>query len=127
MKSIFASSAWLYLGDAIMVASLIYGALALTTRIAEQTHRHVTTSITAKQLRNFARFQIAWLVTGLVGFKWVILQGGPGFTHTVGTGNHGSVQFSTAGELVAALVTLYGLTRWIAWWMNHTTTKLREQ
>ena len=121
MNNIFASSIWLYLGDVLLVAYLLYGTADLIAQAAKRTGHTITTNLTSEQLRRIATFQILWLLTGLIAFKWIILQGGPGFTHTVGTGNHGSVQFSTAGEAAAAIVTLYGAYRWTRKALNHIT------
>ena len=119
MNNIFASSIWLYLGDVLLVAYLIYGTIATIDRASQHRLHHLLPNLTTAQLRQIATFQVIWLFTGLVAFKWIILQGGPGFTHTVGTGNHGSFQFSTAGEIAAAITTLYCTSRWIRTAINH--------
>ena len=119
MNNIFASSIWLYLGDVLLVAYLIYGTIAITDHASQHRLHHLLPNLTAAQLRRIATFQIIWLFAGIVAFKWIILQGGPGFNHTVGTGNHGSVQFSTAGEIAAAITTLYGTSRWIRTAIHH--------
>ena len=112
MKTIWATTIWLYLGDVCFVGLLIWGASWAAIRAATTTARQLKLRITYSQLQKFMTFQVVWLLLGLIGFKFIILQGGPGFTHTVGTGNHGSVQFSTAGEAVAAILTIAGLWRW---------------
>jgi hypothetical protein len=117
MRSVFASSIWLYLGDVLFVSFLLVGTVSLAARLARRWACRL--AVAPRQLRNFMLFQIVWLFLGLVLFKLIILQGGPGFTKAVGTGNNGSVQFSTIGECFAALVTGYGFSRWLHWIVAH--------
>jgi hypothetical protein len=56
--------------------------------------------------------QWVWLCAALVLFKFVVLQGGPGFTKEVLTGAHGSVQFSTVAEVLALALCGIGAGRW---------------
>jgi hypothetical protein len=121
MKNIFLSSAWLYLGDVSMVALLIWGVCFTALMCARKIDLQLRMNFTTSQVRKFCAFQIIWLLAGLVLFKLIILQGGPGFDHTVGTGNHGSVQFSTAGEAIAAILTLVGLYRWLIFFTHHVS------
>jgi hypothetical protein len=112
MKTIWATSIWLYLGDVCFVGLLIWGTSWAAIRAAQRTSRMLRLNLSYTQLKHFMTFQVIWLLTGLIAFKFIILQGGPGFTHTVGTGANGSVQFSTAGETAAAALTAIGLWRW---------------
>lgn len=126
MNSIWATSIWLYLGDVVFVAFVIWGTLSAAVWACTRLARELKMTLSYNQLRRFAAFQIAWLFASLVLFKFIILQGGPGFNHLVGTGNHGSVQFSTIGEGFAAVVTLIGLARWVRFMARHLTTWHRE-
>lgn len=119
MKTIWAQSIWLYLGDVIMVSLVVWGACWACIRTAQSGARALRLNLTYRQLQHFMAFQTIWLLAGLIGFKFIILQGGPGFNHLVGTGNHGSVQFSTAGEAIAAALTLIGLYRWAVFLYRH--------
>lgn len=109
MHNIFATSVWLYLGDALFVTFLIIGTASAIGRTALILKRTLTLSIPQHAIKPLITFQIVWLTTGLILFKAIILMGGPGWSHNVGTGNHGSVQFSTAGEAIAAITTAAGL------------------
>lgn len=121
MKNIFLSSAWLYLGDVSMVALLIWGVCFTTLQCAREIDLQLRLNFSANQVRKFCAFQIVWLIAGLVLFKLLVLQGGPGFSHLIGTGNHGSVQFSSAGEAIAAILTLVGLYRWLLFFTHHVS------
>lgn len=118
MKSIWYSTFTLYAGDSIMVAALIAGTIAAVGAWVRHTRRFLILDLPEESLRNFAFFQIIWLMTGLVLFKAVVIQGGPHIGRFLLTGDHGSVQFSTAGEAVAFALMLFGLYRWGRWGVN---------
>jgi hypothetical protein len=122
MNSIWATSIWLYLGDVVFVAFVIWGTAEATIWAATRIGRELKLNLTYTQLRKFALFQIIWMLASLVLFKFIILQGGPHFNHLIGTGDHGSVQFSTLGEAFAAIATIVGLIRWVRWSLRHLDT-----
>ncbi|MCU1362394.1 MAG: hypothetical protein JWM55_222 [Acidimicrobiaceae bacterium] len=112
---IWISSAELYLGDVILVSALVGGLIATIGLSVKHSRKFIILDIDTNHLKRFMYFQIGWLLAALVLFKFIVLQGGPGFTKSVLTGKHGSVQFSTAGEIAAAVVILVGLYRWGRW------------
>jgi hypothetical protein len=119
MNSVFATSIWLYVGDVIFVGAVLTGLATLNLMIA----RRITTSplitISDRAANKVMIFLTAWLLAALILFKFIILQGGPTFTKLVATGNHGSVQFSTLGEIAAGIATGIGLARWTRWAIAH--------
>ena len=127
MKSVFLSSIFLYLGDVMMVALLFAGTGFTVGAIIRHSRRFVVLDITERNLRQFAAFQIIWLSAGLILFKFVVLQGGIGIHKSILTGNHGSLQFSTAGEAAAALLALYGFYRITKSGTKHVRVTAREQ
>ena len=113
MKTTLGTTLWLYLGDSIFVGLLLLGTVSLINTIATRLHHSITFhALTTKQLRHAGYFLTVYMIATLACFKFIILMGGPGWNHTIGTGNHGSVQFSTLGEATAAIVTVLGLFRW---------------
>ncbi len=103
--NVWLSSLFLYTGDVFIVALTIAGACFCIGALIKRTHRYAIIDIDLRHLRIFAAFQVAWLACGLILFKFVGLQ----LAKASFTGNTGSVQFSTAGETVAAALGLYGL------------------
>lgn len=105
----------LYAGDSIMVAALIAGAITAVGAWVRHTRKFIVLDLPEESLRNFAFFQIIWLMCGLVLFKAIVIQGGPHIGRFLLTGPHGSVQFSTCGEVVAFALMIYGFYRWCRW------------
>lgn len=119
MPNVWESSIWLYLGDTIMVAAALYGAAAAIGAAIRHSRGFLILDVTDKMLHRFAYFMVIWMASALILFKFIVLQGAPDFTKNVLTGNHGSVQFSTAGEAVAGVLTLFGLFKWAKWSARH--------
>jgi hypothetical protein len=126
MNSIWATSIWLYLGDVVFVAFVIWGSLETAIWAVKKMCRDLKMNLSYTQIKRFAIFQVVWLFASLLLFKFIILQGGPGFSHIVGTGNHGSVQVSTIGEGFAAIATIIGLIRWVRFVARHIVTWSKE-
>ena len=113
MHSVFLSSTFLYGSDAMLVFLFLTGCSATLATIARRTHHAITINLTTTHLRHAARFLVLWLAAGLVLFKFIVLQGGPGIAvHHILTGNHGSDQFSTTAEALGGLLCLIGAYRW---------------
>jgi len=119
VTNIWYSSAFLYLGDTMLVSALLGGTIAMVAVAVKRSRSIVFLDVSSDQLRKFAYFQILWMMSALILFKFVVLQGGLHIHKSVLTGAHGSVQFSTAGELVAFLLAGYGLYRWAHWLAHH--------
>lgn len=111
MSNIFMSSFVLYLGDSMMVLLLITGTWFATLSAIKLTHRFVIIDISERTLKLGALFAIAITMANLIAFKFLLLSSGPNYK-ALGTGNHGSVQFSTAGECVAGLLMIFGIYGW---------------
>lgn len=111
----------------MLVAFGIWGACATWWWALTHARRWVIIDLTHQQLKHLAAFATVYLMAGLILFKFVVLQGGPGFTKAVLTGKHGSLQFSSAGEITIGALTLLGIWRWAVFLRKHIRlTKAQE-
>jgi hypothetical protein len=113
MKSIFASSIFLYLGDVMFVSLLLAGTGFAIGSFIRKSRRYVVLDLETKQLNKFIAWTIIVSFINLVIFKFDILWSGGQVNKLILTGNHGSVQFSTMGEAAALLLSAYGAYRWV--------------
>jgi Ca2+/H+ antiporter len=112
MKSIFASSYFLYLGDVMFVTLLTFGVGFCIGALIRRSRRYMILDLDAKQLNRLVAWAIAVSFINLIAFKLDILASGGQVNKLILTGNHGSVQFSTAGEFAAFALCGYGAYRW---------------
>jgi hypothetical protein len=119
MKSIFASSFFLYLGDVEFIAMLLAGTGFAIGSLIRRSRRYIVLDLETKQLIRFIIWALAVSFINLVIFKFDVLWSGGQVNKLLLTGNHGSIQFSTAGEAAAFALCLYGLYRWARAIMRH--------
>jgi hypothetical protein len=112
MKNIFASSYFLYLGDVMFIVLLTTGCGFAIGSIIRHSRRYVVLDLETRQLNKLMIWAVAVSFLNLVAFKFDILWSHGQVSKLILTGNHGSVQFSTAGEAAAFALCMYGAYKW---------------
>jgi hypothetical protein len=102
----------LYVGDVFVILLFLVGLAAAIEAIAKRSLSRLFLEVTPRQLAVAIYAQLGVLLIGLVGFKFIVLSGGPGIdTHTILRTGIFTRTFSIAALIVAWSLAAYGFTR----------------
>lgn len=109
MSNIWYSSVVQYFGDSLLVLLFLYGMVVLVGLCTKRFNRYIFVNIEARDL-----FRFSWVLLGisffnLVAFKFLVLQHSDPYSKNITAGSHGSLQFSLAGDIAAAIAVVFGI------------------
>ena len=105
----------LYVSDAATLLLFAAGIAWLIERLLARTFARFFVEIPAKQVARFLYAQLVIILIALVGFKWVVLTGGPGVDvrHILSRGKF-TQWFSGIASALAFVLVIVGAWRWLA-------------
>lgn len=104
----------LYVSDALTLLLFAAGIAWLLERQLARSFGRFFVEVPARQIARFLYAQLAIVLIALVGFKWVVLSGGPGVDvrHILSTGKF-TQWFSGLASGLAFVLVIVGAWRWL--------------
>lgn len=105
----------LYVSDAMLLLFFLAGIVWFVGWVVERTRSRVVFHATADDLRRFVWAQLVVVLLALLGFKFVVLSGGPGIAVSrILSAGVFTRYFSAVAVGLCFVVCVMGLVRWVA-------------
>lgn len=102
----------LYVGDATQLLLFVVGLASLIEWLAHRSTSRLLIEVTPKQTAAALGAQLAILLVALLGFKFVVLSGGPGIAvHSILRTGALTRDFSAVSLILAAALSVVGMVR----------------
>jgi hypothetical protein len=102
----------LYVGDAVQLLLFVVGLASFVEFLAKRSLARLFVAVAPRQLAVFIFAQLAVLLIALVGFKFVVLSGGPGIaTRRILKSGSFTRGFSAVSFFIAFAIVVIGMTR----------------
>ncbi len=104
----------LYFSDAVTLVMFLAGSAWILEKIATRNLAQLCINITPREMTKFLYMQLGIVLLALVGFKFVVLSGGPGdAVHTILKTGSFTRGFSALASAFAVVVIIIGAWRWV--------------